>query len=72
MNVAKHRIEFWNENTQPIHWKLYLSGLTMNKFENSEIGKELAQNINEAGQIEWAALIVFATKNDKKLQFSDD
>lgn len=64
ISVAKDHIKLLEGSIEPVHSAPYGAGPKFREFEKFEIEKMLKDNKIEPAQTEWAALIVFAPKED--------
>lgn len=62
---CKNRTGLLHGNVQTDQPKLYCPGPKTRRFENYEINEMMVQKVMKPAQTEWAASVVFATKNER-------
>lgn len=72
INVAKHRVKPFDDNTQPIHSSPYRAETTTREFEKIKIERMFKGDIIKPAQKKWATPAVFAPKKDVFLRFCVD
>lgn len=72
INVAKHRIDFLNEDFRPVHFYSYQVGPTTRKLAGGEIGRVNTEKEIEPETTDWTTLILFDPKKDDSLRICVD
>lgn len=69
INVAKHLIELFHDNMQPVHLAPYSATPKMREFEKHKSDKIIEKKVLEPAQTEWVAPVVFVPKKHKTMRF---